>query len=189
MSYYRTNEIIEVMNESELYHYGVKGMKWGVTRSREKLSSRVNALGNANKKLSSKETRLRDKAKTYEQKSTKMKNRNSKYESIITKASAKKAKYDLKLQKQQSKRHPNEDKISKYATKSAKYNTQIMKAEKNLKYNKWAIKAEKTQAAANKAKTKIEKNERIMKTYNSTISALDAGTIKRGRLFMQYVYD
>ena len=38
-------------------------------------------------------------------------------------------------------------------------------------------------------KNKIEKNEKLMRMYDKTITSLDAGTIKQGKLFMQYEKD
>lgn len=171
----------------QLYHYGVKGMKWGVIRSRTRLSDRVTRLNRNNEKLTKRVDDLNKAAKNYEAKSSKVNKGNSKYESRLAKATAKKAKYDIKAQKEMSRRHTNIKKLGKYTAKSAKYNTKIMKAQKKLKYNKWYAKAEKTRVAADKAKDKIAKNSKVISTYNNTIDALDMGTIKRGRVFMQYV--
>ena len=173
--------------QNELVHYGVKGMKWGIVRSRSRLSGNVDKLRRRNARLSSEARTLDRDATVYEARSTQMKSRNSKYESRLTSATAKKAKYDLKLNKQLSKRHPNGKKIAKYTRKSNKYNVKIMKAQKKLKYNKWAVKAEKTRLAADIARAKIAKNKKVMNTYSKTMDALDKGTIERGRLFMQYV--
>ena len=118
----------------ELYHFGVKGMKWGVRRTPEQLGRRVVKLRNKNTRLSDDEKRYTKLAKDYDAKSTKLKTRNSKYEATIGKASAKKAKYDLKLKKQLGKRNPNEDKVAKYMTKTSKYENKILKAQKKLKH-------------------------------------------------------
>lgn len=172
---------------NELYHHGVPGMKWGVRRSREKLGRKVGKMRSKNSELSDKVKRLNDAAKKYDVKSTKMIKRNAKYEARIAKATPKQAKYEIKLQKELSKRNPNAEKVGKLTAKKQKYDTQITKATSKLKFNKWNQKASEAREAAAKAQAKIEKNERLMKKYNNTIKALDAGTIQQGRLFMQYV--
>lgn len=175
------------MDNHELQHYGVLGMKWGVRRSSAQLGGRVDKLRKKNTSLRKEVEEADRSAKVYDKKSLDMQTRNSKYESRIAKATAAKAKYDLKTQKEMSKRHVNSNKVGKYMAKSAKYDTQIKKAQKKLKYNKWAIKSEQTKAYAAKARDRIAKNEKLMNTYNKTIDAIDRGTIEQGRWFMEYV--
>lgn len=43
--------------------------------------------------------------------------------------------------------------------------------------------------AANIAKSKIEKNQKLINTFNNTISAIDDGTIRQGKFFMKYIDD
>lgn len=175
------------MSEYELIHYGVKGMRWGIRRSQAQ-------LGNLVSKRKKKISRLTDDAKTYDEKarqynekSVRVQSKNSKHERRLVEATAKKAKYDLKLQK--ATRKGNSDKVAKYAGKSAQAQMKIDKANKKIKYNKWAVKSEEAKLAATKARSEIEKNERLVNMYNSTMKALDSGTVKQGRIFMQYVLE
>lgn len=173
--------------EYELIHYGVPGMKWGIRRSTEQLGSRVSKLQKKNVSLNKKLNEQQNNARKYEIKSANMKERNSKYESKWTKANRKKAKYDLKYRRELGRQNPNGNKLEKYSEKVNKYNNRMLKAEKKIKYNGYAVKAEKTKALAKKTQMKLEKNEKLMRSYNGTINSLDAGKIKQGRLFMQYV--
>lgn len=169
----------------ELYHYGRKGMKWGVRRTAAQLGNKVHKLEVKGQKLSEKRDKYNNKARDFDVKSAKVNSKNSKYEKQILKADAKKAKYDLKTQKAVIR--GNKDKIAKYTMKSAKFDAKAMKARKKLQYNNYAVKSEKLKAAATKAQIKIEKNERLKSTYSQTLSALKEDKIKQGRMFMEYV--
>lgn len=178
--------MIEYDYTSELYHHGVKGMKWGVRRSRSTLSGKVSKLKSKNKNLSDDVLTYTKKARDYDIRSSKISSKNTKWESRLTKSTSKKAKYDLKQQREMGKRNPNIEKIGKYAEKSAQAQKRIMKAQKKIKYNKWSVKSEEVKAAAAKAQKKIEKNDRLINTYSNTLKAMDEGSIKQGKLFMQY---
>lgn len=176
-------------DELYLAHHGVKGMKWGIRRSPEQLGRRVAKLSSRNKNLSDDISYYNDKARDYDIRSARASAKNSKWEGKLAKATAKKAKYDLKQQKEMARRNPNADKIADYAGKSAAANMKIMKAQKKIKYNKWSVKSEELKAAAKEAQIEIESNDRLIKSYNSTIKALDDGTVKQGRIFMQYMLE
>lgn len=168
----------------ELYHHGVKGMKWGVRRSRERLSGTVTKLSNKNRDLSRELDEHNRNIRKYNAKASDIQAHNAKYNDRITKAKAKEAKYNIKYNKAVSK--GKLEKAAGYHAKSLKYEKKRMKAESKLKANKWAVKSEKTQALALKTQSKLEKNKRVIDTYNRTISAMDKGKIEQGRLFMQY---
>lgn len=175
------------MKENELMHYGVPGMRWGVRRNRQQLVSKSTKYGNKMNKLETKRAVLIKKANNYNTKSIKTQSHNEPYERKLAKNSAKKAKWDLKAQKQLNERHTNFDKVGKYQAKSAKYNKNIMKAQKKLKHNKWAIKENKIRNKAEKAQIKIEKNKKLKSKFDNTIRDLDAGIIDDGnRFIMKY---
>lgn len=176
-------------DELYLAHHGVKGMKWGVRRTPEQLGNRVSKLQSRNKSLSSDIKRYNDTARDYDVRSARASAKNSKWEGKLAKATAKKAKYDLKQQKEMARRNPNADKIADYAGKSAAANMKIMKAQKKIKYNKWSVKSEELKAAAKEAQIEIESNERLIQSYNSTIKAINEGSVKQGRIFMQYMLE
>lgn len=177
------------VSEYELYHYGVKGMRWGVRRSPKRLGRKVTKLENRNKKLTSSMKRSLSDADYYHRESVSLQSKQSKYQSRLASATAEKAKWDSKLYREQSRRNPNPDKVAKYQARSAKANNKANKAQKHITFNEYALKSEEAKIAAADAKAKIENNERYIRMYNSTIKALDAGTVKQGRVFMQYVLD
>ena len=175
------------MSEHELIHYGVKGMRWGIRRSKAQLGNAITKRNNKIKRLTDDANTYDEKARIYNEKSVSVQSKNRKYEKRLVKATAQKAKYDLKLQKATAK--GKADKVAKYAGESAKYQMKINKANKKIKYNKWAVKSEEAKVAATKARTKIEKNERLVNMYSNTMSALDSGKVSQGRVFMQYVLE
>lgn len=176
------------MENEELMHHGVKGMKWGVRRSPERLGRKIEKLERKNAKLTKEYTEARTKASDYGQRSAKIQSKNKRYDKRIAKYSAKKDKYDRKVYKATNKKNIDLDKVAKYSAKSAKANAKMLKAQSKLTYNKYAVKSERFKAEAEAARLKIEKNDRMQRTYRTTIKAIDNGTVKQGKMFMQYMY-
>lgn len=177
------------IQNGELKHYGILGMKWGVRRSSAQLAKTRDKLGNKNAELKSKVKSLNERSSKYTAKSEKFKAKNSKHQSRIVKATAKKAKYDRKLNKALSKSKPDANKVAKLTAKTVKYQNKINKSQSKLKFNKWQVKADAIHEEARKAQEKIQKNSNLMNVYNNTISAIDNGTIQKGKYFMRYVDD
>ena len=177
--------------DSELYHFGVKGMKWGVRRSRAQLSKGVDKLRDRNASLSEKRTNYEKAARDYGHKASKVNVRNSKYQARIDKARSKRAKYEIKADKARGRLlFPNERKAQKYEARAAREAAIVRKNERKLKVNKWSVKSEKAKIKAEKARRQIERNERISSMYSKTIKAMDSGKIEAGKgLLMRYMVD
>lgn len=201
----------EYYTSEELYHYGVLGMKWGIRRAKSQLrkaektgdtAKRDKALSsldkhrtkinNKTKKLESKIIKLENKreskqkkANTYAARSAKLASKNVRYERQLAKATAEKAKYDLKLAKQLQRRgiilKPNQRAIARYTMKSSKNEMKINQAKSKIKYNKYYVKSQELQAAADKARLKVDKNENLKRKFNKGLSDINDLTINKGR--------
>ena len=178
-----------VPSSSELYHHGVKGMRWGIRRTPQQLGHKVEKLSSKNKRLKDDAKYYDDMASKYEIRSNRNKRRNGKYEEKIANAERRKAKYDLKLYKEVNKRHPSSKKIGKFTVKSKEYEADINAAKRKLKYNKDFVKSEEFKNLANTTRDRIAKNDRLINMYSKTSDALESGSIQQGRVFMRYIFD
>ena len=163
------------MNENELYHYGVPGMRWGVRRAQHKLSS--------NERLRSKALSLDKKAATLAKKSEKIHSTQDLERS--NRAATKAANYYKKAAKLGKKalEANNEFARSKYEAKAetAKYKGAKATVDANrlskttgygVKAMKYSIKSDAVAKKAAKARMKIANNERYVAKMNRKISSL-----------------
>ena len=161
-----------VVDANELYHYGVKGMRWGVRRAIKELheSNRDGRKGGHNHAVSVLSTH-RDKI-------------NKK----LTALDKKSANLEAKRYKQATK---NAEKIAKLERKSAKLKLKAGKAfytetaSKRLhKSAKLDLKVAKLKESAAKTKAKIEKNNRLKETYKKGLNEINHELITKGQDFL-----
>lgn len=108
-----------------LYHYGVKGMKWGIRRSAKQLGKKIESLQKKNKKLPDKISKYKTKAASKERLA---------------------AYYGYKAIKKEARRgmHAGQkyrSKQAKYTLSAADYNKRAAKAEAKLMKNEKVLKS------------------------------------------------
>lgn len=158
------------MEQNELQHYGVKGMKWGIHRAQKRLSKattdadRDKAVASLNKhrtKASKKVAKLEKKHVGLEKA----------YDKAITKT-------DVKVAKLEQKKSKLERKATGLFTSDKKAAKLLGKAAvKDLKINK--LKAE-----SDRAKAEIAKNEHMQAAFKKGISDIDATLLASGRRYI-----
>lgn len=177
----------------DLYHHGIKGMKWGVRRTPAQLGHKVDKLKKKNQKLASKlDPNKVAKAQSYQAKASALKSK-------ATKNTIKAGKYADRTDRYQKYsdrkgKKGDTEKSEQYSNlaannskKSSKYTKKASKYAKKQKF--FETKADAILQEQDSIKKKIERNKNIQKMYESTIKDLDKGKVKQGRLFMQYSYD
>lgn len=161
------------IQNGELKHYGVKGMRWGVRRARNQLS-----------KATTKEERNAAVAKLQKHK--------SKGQAKIAKLKAK----QVKLERKSEKATAAMDKSApKYRDTAAYYKrkagriaiTDIGKAaqKRNMRLAmKYDGKAGKLEARAKMAENAVKKNKRMQELFNTEISNIDKTLAAKGRRYV-----
>lgn len=161
--------------DEELYHYGVKGMKWGIRRTPQQLGRKIEKLDKKNAKL----------AKRINPKDTEKADR---MQQKASKAAAKAASARAEANKNQRRVATAKDwgfdapSFQKRADKANKAADRYQEESINLQTKVNAIRSNQRAIL-----DRIHANESMQAMYRSTINGLNDGTIKQGRFFMQYV--
>lgn len=151
----------------ELQHYGVLGMKWGVHRARKRLSTAATAE-ERNKAISSLEKHRSKGVK----KLSALKKKGEKLE----KAADKKIRTDaLKAANLERKATARRNKMYGRFTSEKKARKLEFMA------NKLQARADMLAARSNQAKSRVEANAAIMKTFQTQINSIDSLLVEAGR--------
>ena len=166
---------------NELYHYGVKGMKWGVRRYQKKLSKSTSDT-DTNRALSKlQKHRAKGSAEL-----SKLKKKHDKLEVDLAGSSQKDAEKAIQLERKASKL---DRKAAKKRKKAGSILTSAKKATK-LTYQADYLKSRsdilKSKASTMKAtyernKQKVEGNERMQKLFQMEINKIDATFAQYGK--------
>lgn len=155
------------MQQNELQHYGVPGMRWGVRRAKKRLSKattteqRDKAVASLNKhraKAAKKVAKLESKRPKLEKA----------YDRAITKT-------DVKIAKKEQQRN-------RYARKATGLFVSDKRATKYLaKAQIMDMKVKELKSYSDKAKAEMAKNERMIELFNRGISDIDTALVEAGR--------
>lgn len=175
------------MNQNELYHYGVVGMKWGVHRSasKQKAISRLERKAFNYDKKSANFTKKSE--KQHAKHDLERSNRNAIKAAKLSKKAAKVNKKALKTD--------NDFRKVMLQKKAAKLNYKSEKAEikgnrisKTTGYGmeamKYAIKSDKMAAKAAKARMKIAKNKAYIEMTKRKVNSLSGEDLQKGKEYI-----
>lgn len=159
------------MNNNELMHYGVMGMKWGVRRASKSLSNSKSSPEKRSKAISSLNKHREKSSKKLKQLQSKKVKIDKKTNAYFEKGERKAAKFERKAAKYRYKqygRFTSANKAAKLEKKAFKYD----------------FKARKIRHKGEKWKAKLHKNERMQELFKQGINNIDNILIEKGK---QYV--
>ena len=162
-----------IADDGELYHYGVKGMKWGVRRATKKLRT-ANQYGDEKQRdravasLSTHQRKINKKLASLDKKSVKLEKK--RYEQATENAT--------KIAKLERKANKARRKAAKtiYTTTARKRLQKVAKLE---------YKASKLKEEMAKTQAKIEKNERLKAMFKKGLAEIDQEMIANGRKLLR----
>lgn len=162
-----------VTTDGELYHYGVKGMRWGVRRATNKLRT-ANQAGNEKQRdravasLSAHQRKINKKLTSLDKKSVKLEKK--RYEQATENAT--------KIAKLERKANKARRKAAKtiYTTTARKRLQKVAKLE---------YKASKLKEEMAKTQAKIEKNERLKATFKKGLDEINQELITKGQSLLR----
>lgn len=155
------------MQQNELQHYGVPGMRRGIRRARKQLS-RATTSEQRDKAV----VRLEKHRAKATKKIAKLESKRPKLEKAYDRAITK---TDVKIAKMEQKR-------SKYTKKATKIFSTDKRRTKNLaKAQIMDMKVKDLKANSDKAKAMMAKNERYIELFNRGISDIDSALVEAGR--------
>lgn len=175
-------EYQDPLYSDELYHYGVKGMKWGVRRASKVLLSSKSSQEQRDKAVASLQ-KHKTKAST---KLASLEKKRSKLDDDLRKSTVKDMTKATKIERKVAK---IDKKIAKKQRKAAGIFTSNDRAEKLLfeanimqtKSTKLHAKAKTLTAKYEAAKAKVDANESMQKAFKKGISDIDNALVEVGR--------
>lgn len=158
------------MHQNEIKHYGVKGMKWGIRRAKQKLT-KATTQEQHDKAVSILEKHRRKatkKVSKFEQKRPKIE---KEYNRAITKTDVKIG----KLEQEQARLSRKANRLFVSDRKAAKLMS---------KYQLLDMRVKELKSYSDRAKAEMAKNERMIELFNRGISEIDTTLAEAGRKYI-----
>lgn len=173
-----------IINDDELYHYGVLGMRWGVRRAGRQLSRATDTItkDKAIETLNKHKVKGNAKVAALEKRRVKLDDKlrkaTKKDKTKAAKIEIKATKLDRKAAKEKNRTlrwYVSDDKATKLMTKS---NVHKMKADK------LHTKANVLNANFEKAKAKVDSNEAMQQAFKTELRNIDKMLVENGRRYI-----
>lgn len=156
--------------ENELYHYGIKGMRWGVRRASKKLYK----ADTPEKRQKAVDTLEKHRAKGTK-KVAKLEKEHVQMQKDVDRHIQKD---DVKVAQLRNKAAKKRSKASGFFVSQGKYEQLMYEADK------LTLKADKLQAYSQNAKAKLYANENLTRMFKDEISNIDKALAEDGRRFI-----